>query len=78
MFIFKCTQQGLQKKLLRWIVADDQPFVAIEKEEFCEIIKYLWSDANIPIADTLQNDLNSNFTKVKTQVQETLQVSNLI
>jgi len=78
LFIFKCTQQELQKKLLRWIVADDQPFVAIEKEEFCEIIKYLWSDANIPIADTLQNNLNSNFTKVKTQVQETLQVSNLI
>ena len=78
MFIFKCTQQGLRKKLLHWIVADDQPFVAIEKEEFCEIIKYLWPDANIPIADTLQNDLNSNFTKVKTQVQEILQVSNLI
>ena len=78
MFIFKCTQQELRKKLLCWIVADDQPFVAIEKEEFCEIIKYLWSDANIPIADTLRNDLNSNFTKVKTQVQETLQVSNLI
>lgn len=64
--------------MLRWIIADDQPFVVIEKEEFGELIKYLWSDTNIPTADTIRNDLNVNFTKVKTQVQETLQVSNLI
>jgi hypothetical protein len=38
----------------------------------------LWSDANIPSADTLQNDLNVNFIKVKVQVKEMLQVSNLI
>jgi hypothetical protein len=38
----------------------------------------LWSDANIPSANTLQNDLNVNFIKVKAQVKEMLQVSNLI
>ena len=38
----------------------------------------MWSDANIPNADTLQNDLNVNFIKVKVQVKEMLQVSNLI
>ena len=70
------TQQEFRKKLLRQIVADDQPFVTVEKEEFCEIIKYLWPGAIIPTADTLRSDLNSNFSIVKTQVRETLQVSN--
>lgn len=64
--------------MLRWIIADDQPFTVIENEEFGELIKYLWPDANIPTADTIRNDLNVNFTKVKIQVRETLQVSNLI
>jgi hypothetical protein len=59
-------------------VADDQAFVAVEKDEFREMIKYLWSDVKIPSADTLRNDLNINFAKVKTQVCEILQVSNLI
>ena len=64
--------------MIHWIVADDQPFVTIEKEEFREIIKYLWPDASIPTADTIRSDLNTNFTKLKTHVKETLQVSNLI
>ena len=46
-------------------MADDQPFVAIEKEEFRELIEYLWSDAKIPTADTIRSDLNITFTKAK-------------
>ena len=61
--------------MIHWIVADDQPFVTIEKEEFREIIKYLWPEADIPTAETIRNNLNVNFTKVKTHVKETLQVS---
>jgi hypothetical protein len=57
-------------------VADDQPFTVVENEEFCEIIKYLWSDANIPTADTIRNDLNTYFIKAKTQVKDILQVNN--
>ena len=66
------------KKIASLDSTDDQPFVAIEKEEFHEIIKYLWADANIPTADTIRSDLNINFTKVKAHVKEILQVSNLI
>lgn len=64
--------------MLNWIVADDQPFVVIEKEEFREILRYLWPSVNIPTADTIRSDLNVNFTKVKAHVKETLLVSNLI
>jgi hypothetical protein len=50
----------------------------VENEEFCEIIKYSQPEINIPTADTIRNDLNTYFTKVKIQVKDTLQVSNLI
>ena len=55
-------------------MADDQPFVAVEKEEFHDMIIYLWPDANIPSSDTVRNDLRNNFTKVKDLVSESLQV----
>jgi len=56
-------------------VADDQPFIVVENNEFCELIKYLWPDANIPAADTVRNDISTYFIKLKTQVKDTLQVS---
>lgn len=56
---------------------DDQPFIVIEGQEFKNMIKYLWSDVNIPSANTLRRDLKVNFEQVKEKVRQELQVSNI-
>jgi hypothetical protein len=71
----KFTQQGFRKKLLCWIVIDDQPFIAVEKQEFNEMILYLCPEVKIPSADTLRRDLSANFNQMKEQVRHKLQVS---
>ena len=71
----KFTQQGFRKKLLRWIVIDNQPFTVVEKQEFNEMMLYLCPEVNIPSADTLRRDLSANFEQMKEQVHK-LQVSN--
>ena len=65
---FKITQQGIRKKLIRWAISDDQPFVVVEKPEFKDIILYLWPEAKIPSADMLRKDLSSNYKQVKEEV----------
>jgi len=70
-------QLGFRKKLLQWIVTDDQPFVATEKKEFKNMITYLWPSVNIPSANTLRRDLSINFEHVKEKIRQELQVNNL-
>ncbi|CAG8744427.1 12616_t:CDS:2 [Rhizophagus irregularis] len=71
----KPTQHGFRKKLLQWVVRDDQPFITIECQEFKNMVKYLWPSVNVPSANTLRRDLSANFEQVKDKVRLELQVS---
>ncbi|CAB5382552.1 unnamed protein product [Rhizophagus irregularis] len=69
----KPTQHGFRKKLLQWVVRDDQPFITIECQEFKNMVKYLWPSVNVPSANTLRRDLSANFEQVKDKVRLELQ-----
>ncbi|GBC27451.2 zinc finger BED domain-containing protein RICESLEEPER 2-like [Rhizophagus irregularis DAOM 181602=DAOM 197198] len=69
----KPTQHGFRKKLLQWVVRDDQPFITIECQEFKNMVKYLWPSINVPSANTLRRDLSANFEQVKDKVRLELQ-----
>lgn len=77
-YFLKPTKYGLRKKLLQWIVMDEQPFTTIESQEFNNLITYLWPKADIPTAITIRRDLTFNFDKMKEIISQELRVSNLI
>ena len=64
----KFTSQGFRKKLIDWIVIDDQPFTVIEGEKFIDMLTYLKFDLNLLSADTLQYDLDANFIQIKDNI----------
>lgn len=54
---------------------DDQPLVAVEGQEFKDMVNYLRHDTTLPSADTLRRDLDTNFSVMKGLVRQELQVS---
>ena len=74
----KFTSQGFRKKLIDWIVIDDQPFTVIEGEKFIDMLTYLKFDLNLPSADTIRCDLDANFIQIKDNVYQKLQVNILL
>ncbi|CAI2186836.1 334_t:CDS:2, partial [Funneliformis geosporum] len=69
----KFTSQGFRKKLIDWIVIDDQPFTVIEEKKFIDMLTYLKFDLNLSSADTLRRDLDANFIQIKDNVYQKLQ-----
>ncbi|GBC19616.2 zinc finger BED domain-containing protein RICESLEEPER 2-like [Rhizophagus irregularis DAOM 181602=DAOM 197198] len=57
----KFTQTDFRKFLSKWIIADDQPFTTVENIHFRNVVKVLNSDALVPKADTIKNDINESF-----------------
>jgi hypothetical protein len=47
--------------LTTWIINDDQPFTTTENIHFRHMVKMLNSDALIPTADTIKNDIMEGF-----------------
>ena len=74
----KFTSQGFRKKLIDWIVIDDQPFTVIEGKKFIDMLTYLKFDLNLPSADTIRRDLDANFIQIKDNVYQKLQVNILL
>jgi hypothetical protein len=71
----KFTEEEFRKKLLHWIVVDDQPLIVTERPEFQDLISYLRAGTTPPTADTIRRDLKTNFTLTKEHVRKELQVS---
>ena len=63
-FFFKFTQKGFREFITKWVIDDDQPFITLENKYFRKMIKILNSDALVPSADTIKNDILESF-KVK-------------
>ena len=70
----KFTLQEFRKKLLNWIVIDDQPFTVVEGQKFKDMLSFLKFDLIIPSADTLRCDLDVIFTQTKENIYQILQV----
>ena len=75
LLFIKFTKERFWKKLLRWIVMDDQPLIVTERQEFQDVMNYLRASTTPLTADTIRRDLNVNFTSTKEQVRKELQVS---
>ncbi|GBB89254.1 hypothetical protein RclHR1_15940003 [Rhizophagus clarus] len=58
----KFTQTNFHKFLTKWIIADDQPFTTVENMHFQNMVKVLNSDALVPKADTIKNDIIETIT----------------
>jgi len=43
--------------IAKWIVCDDQPFVAVEGEHLRKIFRLLYPNVKTPSADTIRNDI---------------------
>lgn len=55
-------------------MVDDQPFKTVENLEFQRLIKLCNGQADIPIADTIKNDIMKEFYEKKVQIADFLQV----
>ena len=54
---------------------DNQPLIVTKKQEFQKIINYLHAGTTPLTTDTIQQNLNTNFTLTKKQIYKELQVS---
>ena len=47
----------MKKKLIKWIVIHQHPFTIVEESYFIELVHSLYSEANIPSADTIKRNI---------------------
>ncbi|CAG8574083.1 22754_t:CDS:2 [Dentiscutata erythropus] len=59
-----------RKKLLKWIVTDDQAFMTLENSKFQDMLKYLQPNLQIPTTTTIRRDLDKCYDKTKQKLVE--------
>ncbi|CAB4402365.1 unnamed protein product [Rhizophagus irregularis] len=52
------SQKGYRKRLIRWVVNNDQPFNVTENREFQDMMTFIRPGMHIPSADTVRRDLD--------------------
>ena len=60
--------------IVKWIVCDDQPFVAIECHELQMLLRLLNPNIKCPSADTIHNEIMDRYKEEKNTIREILQV----
>ena len=60
--------------LIKWIVNDDQPFIAVESQDICRLFSLLNPIAITPSADIIRNGIIEKFNHERTQARDILQV----
>jgi hypothetical protein len=56
------------------VIDDDQPFITLENKYFRKMIKILNSDALVPSADTIKNDILESFKVEQKKMSKLFQV----
>jgi hypothetical protein len=56
------------------VIDDDQPFITLENKYFRKMIKILNSDALVPSADTIKNDILESFKMEQKKMSKLFQV----
>ncbi|CAG8810183.1 25595_t:CDS:2, partial [Dentiscutata erythropus] len=72
--LLEFSEEIFKKKLLNWIVTDDQAFISIENPAFQEILKYLRSNIKISSAAIIRKELDKNFDKTKKEIKQELKL----
>jgi hypothetical protein len=72
--LFKFTQIDFRSFATKWVIDDDQPFTTLENKYFRKMIKLLNSNAIIPSADTIKNDVLESFKVEQKRMRELFQV----
>jgi hypothetical protein len=57
---------------------DDQPFLAVERKQFVDMLKFIHPSLQIPSSDTLRRNISCDFQETKNIIRRELQVSSLI
>ncbi|RGB41013.1 hypothetical protein C1646_618872, partial [Rhizophagus diaphanus] len=65
-----------RKRLIRWVVNNDQPFNMTKNREFRDMMTFIRPGMYIPSADTIRRDLDENFKISKDVFRQQLQVNN--
>lgn len=67
------TPENFRKKLIQWIVCDDQPFTVVERIELRTLLKMLNREAEVPSADTVRDIILETFIKERDYMRKVLQ-----
>ncbi|CAB5175595.1 unnamed protein product [Rhizophagus irregularis] len=67
------SQKGFRKRVIRWVVNNDQPFNVTENKEFRDMVTFIRPGIHVPSADTLRRDANDNFNAAKYIFKQELQ-----
>ncbi|CAG8821535.1 6658_t:CDS:2, partial [Cetraspora pellucida] len=55
------------------IILDDQAFTVLKNPKFQDMLKYLQPNIQIPLANTIKQDLNKSYKKSKQDINQNLQ-----
>lgn len=64
--------EEFRKHLVRWVVRSDQPFTAVEDEDFRSLLSRPKPDIAVPSADTIKNEIMKTYEEKKACIGDQL------